>query len=208
MDCSVSFEILTDYAEGRAGEAEAAEVRAHLDAGCGSCRERLDWLNATLPRLAEAFRAPAPEPVSAGALARAGRLNRLLPGGGRPDARHVFAEALPAPKVSAPIRGATAVAGQAPIHRVYETPAGHRVLVWDEPDEGANRYLIGQVYARNGEAVEPDAVRLLDGGGEIRVAEREGSEFHLPAVPPGACALACEFGADCIVLPHVEVGRA
>lgn len=206
MDCSVTFETLVDYTDGRLAENEKAELLIHLESGCPSCRERLGWLSATLPRLADAFRAsePAPVPVLAeSALARAARINRLLPADGRSNLSHQFAEAVKMPGAAPTLRGAA----QPAIHRAYETPT-HQVLVWDEPDDGATRYLIGQVYSRSGEVLEPNMVRLLDDRGEIHLAEREGSEFHLPAVPPGSCIISCELEQDCIIVPQVEVGRA
>src|SRR5690242_5518744 len=42
--CSVSFDALADYHDGRADAATAETIREHLDANCAHCAENLAWL--------------------------------------------------------------------------------------------------------------------------------------------------------------------
>lgn len=195
--CTTSLETLLALRDDALPASEAAALRRHVDQGCPDCAERLAWLARTIPALA-----PPPTPSPA-ARAYVQSLARLLP---RPEPRpnlvRYIAEAL-APSLRPAAIPAGARGGRT-LQRLYETDA-HLLTLWDEPDDTAGRYLIGQVYAREGGPLLPRDVVLL-GAGATRSADCEDSEFHLSAVPPGAYVLRCELDAAEIYIPRLVVG--
>lgn len=151
-----------------------------------------EWLETTLRT------ALAPEPApSAEAVDFALGLARLLPQPSRPS--------LIARLVSGGLPLATARGGEAQ-QRLYETET-HLITLWDEAEQGARRYLIGQVYDKASGPLVPEAVTLLSTQSSEQTARQEGSEFHVAGVAPGTYALRCALAHVDILLPEVEVGR-
>lgn len=195
--CTISLEQLLDFSEGRLAPAARVALEQHLATGCATCQESLAWLGEALPALA-----PLPPPSDA-ALRFARGLARLLPQPEpRPERVSVLARLVPG-SGGAPLTAR----GAGTVQRLYETDE-HLITLWDEADRAGTRYLIGQVYAREGSPLVPEAVVLLPQEGAGRTAEQEGSEFHAAGVPPGTYLLQCTLAAVEIYLPEVEVGFA
>ena len=197
--CSISLETLLDFTEGRLDDTQRGALEAHLATRCAACQETLQWLGNAIPALAPL---PGPSPE---ALAFSNGLVRLLP---KPESVSTGRVPLIARLISG--GGTPALAGarghhSSSIQRLYETD-DYLITLWDEADGGATRYLIGQVYARQGESVAPQEVVLLPREGESQVAEQEGSEFHAAGVPPGTYLLHCALETADLYVPEVEVG--
>jgi len=159
-----------------------------------------------LPDLPAALTEAAPGQTS---LAYVHSLARLLRPEPQPTAsewiRHIARRVLGASHHMAPAPGARG-GSSAPVQRLFETES-HLITLWDEPDIAPNRYLIGQVYRRAGAAVAPISTTLVLPDASERLAAREGSEFHLAAVPPGVYLITCRLEtAEEILVPGVEVG--
>ena len=200
--CPIRFATLADYHEGRADAQTSARVRAHLSAGCPACERRLAWLARVgdVLRASGALRhAPAP------ALERARALFReRSPTAARPFllARLVFdSRSVAAPAFAA--RGEE----NASVQLLFRT-AEHDIDLWQERREDRSWYLIGQVLPRgeDAEAVAPGSAVLTDDGGAALAAVPEGSEFHLPAVPPGRYQLRLALPEGDVLVPDIVVG--
>lgn len=194
--CSISLETLLDFTEGRLDNTQQVALEAHLATGCAACQETLQWFGDAIPALA-----PLPSP-SPEALAFSKGLARLLPRTEPPTQRvPLIARLVSGTPALAAARGHLGSAHQ----QLYETD-DYLITLWDEADGGATRYLIGQVYARQGTSVVPQEVTLLPCAGESQVAQQEGSEFHVAGVLPGTYLLHCALETADLYLPEVEVG--
>ena len=199
--CSVSFDVLADFKDGRADDSAAALVRAHLDAGCAHCRDGITWLDKMAATLVEARRVQAPDrlverasvlfkerfrmPVRPSLLAR-------LSFDGRPSFSPAGA------------RGAD----QAAFRLSYSTDL-HDVDVWEEPVGEGSWYLIGQVLPREGDNVyQPLEVILTAGSGVETSVTPDLPEFHLPAVAPGVYRMALKLADSEILIPEFTVGQS
>lgn len=201
--CSLTFETLTDYVDGRLSADAASTIEAHLQTACPLCAERLQWLRAVLPSLAEAM----PETVlapSAQALENVHAMSRLLSPARRPTGVIQHIARLLTPVSSRPPLGARGESGAG--SQVYETEH-HLVTLWSEPAPENETYLIGQVYAREGGPLVPKTVELIGGDGNSHVARQDGTEFHLPAVEPGTYILLCSLDREEVILPHLQIGE-
>ena len=196
--CSISLETLLDFTEGRLDDTQRVALEAHLATRCATCQETLQWFGKVIPALA-----PLPSP-SPEALAFAKSLARLLPRT-EPSAQRVpLIARLVSGSAPPALAGARGHQGSS-IQRLYETD-DYLITLWDEADSGATRYLIGQVYARQGTSVVPQEVVLLPREGSVQRAEQEGSEFHAAGVAPGTYLLHCTLETVDLYVPEVEVG--
>jgi len=219
--CIIPFEALIDLQEGRLPTDDAAELGRHVAAGCPRCAASLRWLGETLPHLAPALQLSSSETAtpSADALAYVHRLARLLQPVKEVEAvgaagrltrfvARLVAGGTPPRPIAAGARGG---GDSEPVQRVYRTEA-HLITLWDEPEDnsGIDRYLIGQVYGDDGAARIPRSATLLLSDAAEREAQREGSEFHLAAIPPGQYLVRCVLldTDEEIFLPGVRVGAA
>jgi hypothetical protein len=198
--CSVTFEELVDYHEGRSA---APRLGSHIKAGCSRCGERLAWLKLFLPALKAAVAEPPPAP-SPEALARVRRFARSgtesspFAGFAVLVARLVFDG-----RSSAPV-GTRSSEGEA-FQRVYETD-DHVINLWEEPASRTS-YVIGQVYAReDGASLIPASVIGTESEGARWSAEIQDSEFHFPALPTGSYELRlCVWDRE-VRLEDVRIG--
>lgn len=149
-----------------------------------------EWLETTLR--AALVEEPAP---SAEALAFACGLARMLP---QPERPSLIARLTSGGQAPATARGSEAQ------QRLYETDQ-HLITLWDEADRQSTRYLIGQVYDKTTGLLAPESITLIAPHCPKRVAQQEGSEFHVAEVLPGTYTLHCALPETDILLPEVEV---
>jgi hypothetical protein len=201
--CSLTFETLTDYVDGRLSPEAASTVEGHLQTACPRCAERLQWLRAVLPSLPEAMPDTAPVP-STQALENVHAMSRLLSSTRRPSGviQHI-AQLLTSVSQRTPV-GARGESGSG--SQVYETER-HLVTLWSESAPENGTYLIGQVYEREGGPIVPQAAELIKGDGTSRLARQDGTEFHLPFVEPGVYILLFALEGEEIILPRLQIGE-
>jgi hypothetical protein len=198
-NCTVTLEQLLDFREDN-----NAELAAHIAMGCPSCSERLAFLGDTLPAISSMIPAP-----SASATHYANSLARLLAPTKKPGIVQQIARLIPKPArpaIGLGVRGLPTISTVAAAQQTYETET-HLITLWDEPEKTTTRYLIGQIYARSGEAVLTDRVTLLLSDATEQVATIEGSEFHFASVPSGVYLIRCEFDQTELLIPKLSVGR-
>jgi hypothetical protein len=204
--CPVSLETLTDFVEKRLPDEEAAWLSAHVGEPCLHCAPRVRWLQQFMPSVAHALPDAAPIP-SVESLAFVHSLGRLLaPERRQPGIVRYIAQLLtPAPsQVPVGLRGSV---GSRSGTMVYQTDH-HLVTLWSEPDGRDSYYLIGQIYARNGNPLPLHTVDITARDGAIQTAMHEGTEFSLRSIPAGVYLLCCSLGDAEIVVPQIEVGGA
>lgn len=201
--CSLPFDVLLDYYEGRLDAATAEEIGTHLETGCTTCRETLSWLKQTLALLrpgedlhvspavlahARAFyrdRAPSFQ----GAPLPAPLIARLVF-----DSRHTSARA--------GMRGENQVA-----YRMLYSTEDYEVDLWQERLQGDRWYVIGQVFPKKaGDAVTPDTVVLTSAEGDMLAAVPDAGEFHVRSLPTGTYALRLRLSKTEILIPEVVIG--
>lgn len=205
--CPIKFETLADYHEGRTDAAETARIAEHLAAGCPSCERALARLQRTLGALRESRslqHAPAPALARARALFRE-RNPAPAPPVRRPSvlAQLIFDSRSAALPTFAMARGEES----ASVQLLFRT-AEHDIDLWQERRDERSWYLIGQVLPRSEDApaAVPESAVLEDAGGAAIPAVPEGSEFHLPAVPPGRYQLRLGLAGGDVLVPDVDVG--
>jgi hypothetical protein len=200
--CPIPFETLLDYHEERLDGAETLRVRAHVDAGCAACDERLALMGRAAAVMRGADAVHAPEHV----LQRAREIYRerfRKPARQSFIARLLFDSRSAQPGLAA--AGARGAA-EASVQTLYSTDA-HDVDLFQEAGPEGRWYVIGQVLPREGGApLAARSVTLLAAEGGVIEASREGSEFHLAEVPAGACDIRVRLDEDEIVLRDVKVG--
>jgi len=193
------FEWLVDFYEGRTEEAAAAEIRAHLAAGCPVCEANL----ARLGRMLSALQAGDLLHVSESTLDRARALYRerfRVPSRPALIARLVFDS-----RTDLAFAGARG-GGEQAFQRLYCTDA-HDIDLWQERTETGEWYLIGQALPKSGgQALAPEEALLTAADGRTLTAALDAREFHFPSVPPGVYALRLRLEGSEIILPDVVVG--
>ena len=200
LRCGMAFESLLDYYEGRADEATAAQVRAHLAARCKTCQQRLARMAHTLKVLPELGRLPVPE--EAMERARAIFRERFS----QPERPSILAQLIFDSRTNLALAGARGEES-ASIQQHYRTER-YDIDLWQEGAEEKTWYLIGQVLSTQGNMIlQPEAVLLRSSEGVTRMARIDPREFHFDAVPEGSYEMTVQLGEMDVTLPDVLVGK-
>ena len=198
--CSISFETLADYHDGRADENAAQQVRDHLASGCTECRNGLAWLGKAAHTIRDAESVQVPSPLI-------DRLQNIYAERFRMPARpSLLARLSFDSRANHALAGARG-AGEEAFKLNYTTDL-HDIDVWQEPAGQTNWYLIGQVLPREGdETVQPQQVILTSESGSEYSVTPEMPEFHLPSVPAGVYRATLRLQDGEIVIPAFTVGQ-
>jgi hypothetical protein len=197
--CSIPFETLADYNDGRADERSAALVREHLAAGCAHCVDGIAWLRHVADTMQEAQRVQPPQRLVS-------RLHGLYAQRFRMPARRSLLARLTFDGRSARAFVGARGVEQAALRQNFSTDA-HDIEIWQEPIDQGNWYLIGQVLPREGdEVIQPGEVVFTAANGEGASVTPELPEFHLPSIPAGVYTVSVKLDDADIVIPDLTVG--
>lgn len=200
--CKIEWETLLNYQEDRLNATQRETLEQHLSRGCLQCTAQLRWLSEFLPALPDAVSQDlAPSPA---AITFANRLANLLPKPEPSGLTRFIAQLASQSGMALATAGARGISLPA-VQRVYTTER-HLITLWDEPEDGNHRYLIGQIYSQSGNALYPQSVQILRPGALEQEAVQEDNEFHLAGITAGSYLLRCRFDTEEIIVPEIEVG--
>jgi hypothetical protein len=198
--CSISFETLADYYDGRANQTAAERIREHLSVECDHCRENLAWLERAAHTMREVERVQVPHHLVDRLHALYGERFRM------PVRRSLLARLSFDSRSMQAFAGARGASEEA-FELNYSTDL-HDIEIWEEPAGQGNWYLIGQILPREGEDVlQPQQVVLSAEDGTQLSVTPEMPEFHLPAVPAGVYQVTVRFPDSEILIPGFSVGQ-
>ena len=205
-NCSIPFDAIVTFYEGRSAPETEAQVRQHLEAGCPHCQEHLAWIRQYLPALhsavtEETLSAPASALNRARQIARDRRPVPIRPPLLERVAQLLFDSLQPVGLAAA--RGSAGPEAQ----KLYATEE-HYIEVWIERMQEGGYYLIGQMLSkRDRTPALPQSVTLIAENGRRTQARQEGIEFHLASVDPGVYQMRLRLEEEEILLPEVLVGK-
>lgn len=206
-NCTISFETLMDYREGRLGAAAMRRVRQHLERNCASCQERLTWMETFLPALQSALTMEAVS-VSPAALTFARNIARehfqASPSPKPPTFIERLARVLFDSRQTPALAGARGQADQA-FRLVFDAGNCH-IDLWAEFEREQRGYLIGQIMPLDGGTpLHAESVVLTAEDGSLFPATWEANEFHIAGVPAGTYILKIRRDGEQIIAPDVHL---
>ena len=198
--CSIPFETLADYYDGRVDENAVERIREHLAGGCGNCTEGLAWLQRTTQSMREAERTQVPQ-------ALVDRLHSLYAERFRAPVRRSLLARLSFDSRPTPALSGARGSGEEAFKLNYRTDE-HDIDIWEEPAGEGAWYLIGQVLPREGDEVfQPRQVVLTAPDGAEQSVIPELQEFHVSSVPSGVYKVAIRLDDSDILIPEFAVGQ-
>jgi hypothetical protein len=198
--CSIPFEALVDYHDGRADQNAVERIREHLSADCAYCRESLAWMKRAADTILGAERVQVPHTLM-------DRLHAIYTERFRMPVRQSLLA-----RMSFDSRSAQALAGaRGASEEAFElnyTTDLHDIDIWEEPAGQGNWYVIGQVLPREGEeTLQPQQVVLSAADGTELSVTPDMPEFHLPSVPAGIYDVTVRLPGSEILIPGFAVGQ-
>ena len=197
--CGISFEALADYNDGRADENAAEEIRRHLSADCGHCRENLEWLRRAAQTMRAASEIQVPQTLVS-------RLHDVYADRFRMPVRKSLLARLTFDSRSTPAFAGARGAAAEPVRLNFSTDL-HDIDLWEEPAGPGRWYIIGQVLPREGaEVLQPEEIVFTSADGSRITVTPELPEFHLPSVPTGTYEVAVRLADTELLMRDVSVG--